>query len=144
MALDVVGPHGKSGRLIIRDTADDGTVILLACDELIPAAPAVVLKRDEAPDRSAPGFPWVKKTKSLANKRTLAVSPPPPDPFELTIDCSQFPSGLQRFRVTPFVAKALSVGISGKATKVELTLDNALDWGWTPADPEDMERALLA
>lgn len=139
MALDVVGRSGVSGRVVIEDTRDDGTVVLLYCEETGGGA-GVVLKRDVEKPSSPGGFPWPSGARSVAASRGLTEADL--EPFELVIDVTSFPAGGQAFRMGQFVSRAIHLARDGVRT-VELTVDNAAEWGWVHPAGADVTEELL-
>jgi hypothetical protein len=141
VALDIVGTGGRSGRLILEDEREDGTVVLLYCEELAPASGVILKADDPKPPPGKPGFPWPSRER--LREVGLAFDEDVLTPFVLMINTTGFPDGPQRFRMDAFLATALHLAEDG-VISVELDVEAAAHWGWMPEGSGETLGALLA
>lgn len=122
MALGVVGSTGRPGQIVLKDEREDGTIILLICDKLVPAFVLRPDQQDTPSDRD--GFPWVDRHLRPAFGIELES-----EPFELTVHTTQMPAGPAAFSTNEFIDRAVDVADDG-VDVVHLNPMNAVEWGY--------------
>lgn len=132
MGLDVVGPLGRSGRVIVSDERADGTVILLICEEYDSGVGAVFVRPEEEPPPELPaprGFPWPTEELSRLQAAAEVLPESVRRPFILRIDTSGLPPGPQAFRSDALLRRVFEAASDG-VERVILDARNAREWGW--------------
>jgi hypothetical protein len=128
MSLQVFG-SGKAGEIILHDERPDGTAILLVCREF--GAPAAT----GAQPKAAQSTPSDEVGVGLASSRDGGIFPMLDEggvakrKFKLHLDTTAMPGGLMRFAMERFTRRALQAADDGDR-EVQLTTENAGDWGW--------------
>jgi len=122
MGLIVVGPSGRSGRIIVEDDRDDGSVVLLVCETYGPQQSGAILvppEKEEATSRGS--FPYFFRVQSM-------LGPTEESPFEIRVDTSDMPTGPLAFVADRFIAQSLEAARTG-AERVAMSLETADSWG---------------
>lgn len=141
MSLQVFG-SGKAGEIILHDERPDGTAILLVCREF--GAPAASRQAQPMAARPAPGD---EVGVGLASSRDGGIFPMLAEggtarrKFRLHLDTTAMPGGLMRFAMERFTKRALQAAEEGYR-EVQLTMENASDWGWQ--EPVTAEAAVAS
>jgi hypothetical protein len=117
MGLEIFG-HGVSGEILVEDQRPDGSTILLQCTrygQTASSAPSGVTVASSA------GGSWpMLQEAGIARKRR----------GKLHLDTTQMPGGVLTFNVCTLAEKAAEALDSG-IRFMELTLDNAKEWGYS-------------
>jgi hypothetical protein len=124
MGLEIVGPTGRHGKVIVSDEREDGTLVLLVCEEYPGSGGTLVRPEDDEPDSDDGGLPW-PTTAQRQLSGTLAFRPP----FEFTLNVEGMPPGINRFsfdRLLTAVESAVESGVD----EVTVRPENAALWGW--------------
>lgn len=89
---------GTVGTIVVIDERDDGTVIILECEET--EGDGVVIPSD-APDEDEYVYPLRRKTRERAAAHLTS-----PEPFETVLDTSEMPEGPLTFGLESFIEQA--------------------------------------
>lgn len=121
MALTVFA-QGLVGSIVVEDERDDGSIVLLVCEELEEPGPTgTVIQPDEEPKRGRIVWPKLKSLMQAARA---------PEEFELTVDISAMPGGaVLPFRSEQFLAHVRQLA-GDDVTEASITPDNAGSWGF--------------
>lgn len=126
MAIQVVA-RSHTGSVILRDDRDDGSFVLLVCDEYDPAAGGAVLGTPSTGDDEE--WPMVaalaERTEQFAEAHDLA----PAEPFVLVVKLDAMPAGPLRFDIDRFIDAVVEAVERGEET-ITLDLERAEDWGY--------------
>jgi hypothetical protein len=117
MAIEVY-IREKSGTIILRDKRDDGTVILLVCQEYEPSGGGGVVV---APDKDEE-YPMYAALERRAERAGLSR-------FRLEVDTSDLSPEPLRFTTREFI-EAAGQAVDRGVERVELTTETAKEWGY--------------
>jgi hypothetical protein len=137
MALDVIAPSGRSGRIVVSDERSDGAVILLVSETYDSESGAVILKPEEEAPASEPGYPWPTEARSR-DRAAVALPESLRPPFTIIIDTSGLPPGPQAFRSEVLLRRVFALAGDG-ADKAAINQSNARDWGWVSGPGGDSD-----
>jgi len=108
----------RTGIVILRDERDDGSYVLLECEEFEPSGGGGILG-DPADDEEV--FPLLAENIDIHAKRTGR------QPFRLDVDISDMPRGELRFRNREFIEQAVE---QAERERVAITPETADAWGY--------------
>jgi hypothetical protein len=123
--LELVGPSGRLGQVIISDDREDGTLILLVCEEYgARSDTSIVVRPGKGETPPVRWLPWPKRR----TREVLAPESLRP-PFQFTLDTSGMPPGPQRFSFEQ-LAETVDHAIKDGTKEVSIHAGNADRWGW--------------
>jgi hypothetical protein len=125
MGLEILGRE-RAGRVLLKDDREDGTIILLVCEEAGIEPSGLVVHPDREEDGEGDGpFPTGAHFAQLERRGAATEG------FTLSIDTSKMPSQIMKFDMEQFVSMAINSAEHG-VREVALTTDEAPLWGYIP------------
>jgi hypothetical protein len=115
MAAEIVA-RGRAGKIIIRDHREDGTIIVLVCEEFEPTdGGGIIIPRADDDEDDGP-YPM------LVQRGIVEES------FTLEVDTTAMSGGLQVFTSREFLEQALETAAQG-VRRVSIDFGNSERWG---------------
>jgi hypothetical protein len=112
----------KTGIVILRDERDNGSYVLLVCQEFEPTSGGGVLGLPEDEET----FPMLRDV--AENTTRMHAERSNKKPFTIEVDLSNMPPGELRFQNREFIEQAVQE--SEVVKRVKITPENAESWGY--------------
>lgn len=114
MSIQIVA-RGSAGKIIIRDRREDGTIIVLVCEEFEPTDGGGIIIPPDDDENDGP-YPM------LVQRGIVEQS------FTVEVDTTALPGGPQLFTSREFLEQALDTAAQG-VRRVSIDLENSARWG---------------